>query len=89
MKKVLLTIEIIVCVLVLALAVYLYQSKNNLQKDIVNKQNEISEIETNTNNRKEAYNTISQELDAAKNDDANKELVIWQRRMEQLEAAIH
>ena len=89
MKKVLLTIEIIVCVLVLALAVYLYQSKNNLQKDIVNKQNEISEIETNTNNRKEAYHTISQELEAAKNDDANKELVIWQRRMEQLEAAIH
>ena len=89
MKKVLLTIEIIVCVLVLALAVYLYQSKNNLQKDIVNKQNEISEIETNTNNRKEAYNTISQELETAKNDDANKELVIWQRRMEQLEAAIH
>ena len=89
MKKVLLTIEIIVCVLVLALAVYLYQSKNNLQKDIVNKQNEISEIETNSNNRKEAYNTISQELEAAKNDDANKELVIWQRRMEQLEAAIH
>ena len=89
MKKVLLTIEIIVCVLVLALAVYLYQSKNNLQKDIVNKQNEISEIETNTNNRKEAYNTISQELEAAKNNDANKELVIWQRRMEQLEAAMH
>lgn len=89
MKKVLLTIEIIVCVLVLALTVFLYQNKNNLQKDIVNKQNEISEIETNIKNKEETYNTILQELEVAKNDDANKELVIWQRRMEQLEAAIH
>lgn len=89
MKKVLFTIEIIVCVLVLAIAIFLFQSKSNLQKEIVNKQNEISELDTNINNKEETYNSILQELEVAKNDDANKELVIWQKRMEQLETAIH
>ena len=89
MKKVLFTIEIIVCVLVLAIAIFLFQSKTNLQKEIVNKQNEISELDTNINNKEETYNSILQELEVAKNDDANKELVIWQKRMEQLETAIH
>ena len=89
MKKVLFTIEIIVCVLVLAIAIFLFQNKTNLQKEIVNKQNEISELDTNINNKEETYNSILQELEVAKNDDANKELVIWQKRMEQLETAIH
>ena len=89
MKKVLFIIEIIVCVLVLAIAIFLFQSKSNLQKEIVNKQNEISELDTNINNKEETYNSILQELEVAKNDDANKELVIWQKRMEQLETAIH
>ena len=89
MKKVLFIIEIIVCVLVLAIAIFLFQSKSNLQKEIVNKQNEISELDTNINNKEETYNSILQELEVAKNDDANKELVIWQKRIEQLETAIH
>lgn len=89
MKKVLLTIEIIVCVLVLALTIFLYQSKNNIQKDIVNKQAQISEIETNIKNKEATYNEILQELEVAKNDDATKELELWQRRLQQLEAVMH
>ena len=89
MKKVLLAIEIIVCVLVLALTIYLYQGKNNLQKEIISKQEQINEIETSIKNKEATYNEILQELEVAKNDDANKELTLWQRRMEQLEAAIH
>ena len=89
MKKVLLTIEIIVCVLVLALTIFLYQSKNNTQKDIVNKQAQISEIETNIKNKEATYNEILQELEVAKNDDATKELELWQRRLQQLEAVMH
>lgn len=89
MKKILLTIEIIVCVLVLALTIFLYQSKNNIQKDIANKQAQISEIETNIKNKEATYNEILQELEIAKDDDATKELELWQRRMEQLETVIH
>lgn len=89
MKKVLLTIEIIVCVLVLALTIFLYQSKNNIQKDIANKQAQISEIETDIKNEEATYNEILQELEVAKNDDATKELELWQRRLQQLEAVIH
>lgn len=89
MKKVLLTIEIIVCVLVLALTIFLYQSKNNIQKDIANNQAQISEIETDIKNEEATYNEILQELEVAKNDDATKELELWQRRLQQLEAVMH
>lgn len=89
MKKVLLTIEIIVCVFVLSLTIFLYQSKNNIQKDIANKQAQISEIETDIKNEEATYSEILQELEVAKNDDATKELELWQRRLQQLEAVMH